>query len=156
MYRHAGFTLVEILVVVIILGILAAIVVPQVTNASDEAVRSGFVTDLRSYTRAAYLFMTETGELLEDSASGDVPAGWESYINTDGWTEGPSIGGVWDVEQNDAGGVTSALGVHFNGNGPTQDDAYMRTIDRMVDDADLAGGHFRKLVPTRYYTVLRP
>lgn len=35
--RKSGFTLVEILIVVIILGILAAIVIPQFTNASTEA-----------------------------------------------------------------------------------------------------------------------
>lgn len=37
-----GFTLVEILIVVVILGILAAIVVPQFTNAANDA-RSGNV-----------------------------------------------------------------------------------------------------------------
>jgi general secretion pathway protein G len=35
--KKSGFTLVEILIVVIILGILAAIVIPQFTNASTEA-----------------------------------------------------------------------------------------------------------------------
>ena len=38
-----GFTLVEILIVVVILGILAAIVVPQFTNAANEA-RSGNIS----------------------------------------------------------------------------------------------------------------
>jgi prepilin-type N-terminal cleavage/methylation domain-containing protein len=34
---RSGFTLVEILIVVIILGILAALVIPQFTNASQNA-----------------------------------------------------------------------------------------------------------------------
>lgn len=42
-----GFTLVEILIVVVILGILAAIVVPQFTNAANEA-RGGNVDTQQS------------------------------------------------------------------------------------------------------------
>ena len=37
MRAKSGFTLVEILIVVVILGILAAVVIPQFTNASTEA-----------------------------------------------------------------------------------------------------------------------
>lgn len=43
-----GFTLVEILIVVIILGILAAIVIPQFTQASEEARHSALVSDLQT------------------------------------------------------------------------------------------------------------
>jgi type II secretion system protein G len=43
-----GFTLVEILVVVVILGILAAIVIPQFTQASTEAKFSSLCTDLHT------------------------------------------------------------------------------------------------------------
>ena len=44
--RKTGFTLVEILIVVIILGILAAIVIPQFTNASQDAIESALLSQL--------------------------------------------------------------------------------------------------------------
>ena len=47
MLRKGGFTLVEILVVVVLLGILAAIIVPQFTNAGEESRTSALLTDLR-------------------------------------------------------------------------------------------------------------
>lgn len=46
--KNKGFTLVEILIVVIILGILAAIVIPQFTNASEDARKSALASDLQS------------------------------------------------------------------------------------------------------------
>ena len=50
-YRNAkksGFTLVEILIVVVILGILAAIVIPQFTNASQAAKASQLTAQLQT------------------------------------------------------------------------------------------------------------
>lgn len=47
MLRKDGFTLVEILVVVVLLGILGAIVVPHFTGAGNESRTSALQTDLR-------------------------------------------------------------------------------------------------------------
>ena len=47
MNKH-GFTLVEILIVVVILGILAAIVIPQFSNASQEASINRVRADLQT------------------------------------------------------------------------------------------------------------
>ena len=48
MQAKRGFTLVEILIVVVILGSLAAIVIPQFTQASTEAKVSSTVSSLQS------------------------------------------------------------------------------------------------------------
>jgi len=46
--KNAGFTLVEILIVVVILGILAAIVIPQFTQASTEARENSLKANLQT------------------------------------------------------------------------------------------------------------
>ena len=56
MKAKKGFTLVEILIVVIILGILAAIVVPQFSNASDEAKLNSMKSNLQAVRAQIQLY----------------------------------------------------------------------------------------------------
>jgi len=56
MKKNRGFTLVEILIVVIILGILAAIVIPQFTNASNDARNSSVQSTLQTIRSQMELF----------------------------------------------------------------------------------------------------
>ncbi|MEM8782241.1 MAG: type II secretion system protein [Planctomycetota bacterium] len=148
-----GFTLVEILIVVVILGILAAIVLPAIADVTTGSKQTAFVTDLSQYHKAAQVYMSERGEYLEDSSSGSLPEGFDAYVKEAKWTAGTPLGGAWDVEF-DEHGVTSALGVHFNGTGDTRDEAFMQEIDAMLDDGDLATGGFRMLADGRYYIIL--
>ena len=54
-----GFTLVEILIVVIILGILAAIVIPQFTEASNDARESALASDLQTVRSQLELYKVQ-------------------------------------------------------------------------------------------------
>lgn len=148
--RHRGFTLVEILIVIIILGILASIVVTRVGAATEDTRRTSFASALHTFLRLESAYRADTGTYLEDASSGVCPAGFDQYIHREDWEGLTPIGGVWDSQLNESG-VTSALGVHFNGQGVTRDDAYMTQIDALIDDGDLSTGGFRKLESDRYY-----
>ena len=64
MKAKSGFTLVEILIVVVILGILAAIVIPQFTEASTEAKLSSLCTDLQTVRSQIELYKVQHNDKL--------------------------------------------------------------------------------------------
>jgi prepilin-type N-terminal cleavage/methylation domain-containing protein len=81
--RHAkrAFTLIEILIVVVILGILAAIVIPQFTSASEEAEISAAKSTLSTIRSQFELFKFKENQ---------VPAAF-----ADMWTGGPITGDTY-------------------------------------------------------------
>ncbi|MCR9244079.1 MAG: type II secretion system protein GspG [bacterium] len=69
---QAGFTLVEIMVVIVILGLLATMVATNVIGASDEARSKTAQTSARTIHEAIKLYYSENGKLpesLEDLVS---------------------------------------------------------------------------------------
>jgi general secretion pathway protein G len=67
--KRSGFTLVEILIVVVILGILAAIVIPQFTEASTEAKLSALCTDLQTLRSQIELYKIQHNDIPPSAAS---------------------------------------------------------------------------------------
>lgn len=79
--RATGFTLVEILIVVVILGILAAIVVPQFTNASQQAIKGALASQLQTINSQVELYRVQNSGNLPhldplDPVGGANEAGW--------------------------------------------------------------------------------
>ena len=76
--NRKGFTLVEILIVVIILGILAAVVIPQFTEASNDARASALASDLQMVRAQCELYKVQHLERypnLDDAGVIDAAVG---------------------------------------------------------------------------------
>ena len=80
--NRRGFTLIEILIVVVILGILAAIVIPQFTNASQEAAASAVKSQLQTIRSQIELFRVRNSGNPPASFNDllDPPAGEDPYL----------------------------------------------------------------------------
>ena len=85
--RPRGFTLIEVLVVVAILAILAAIVVPRVMDRPDEARRVAAKADIAAIVQALKLYRLDNGSypqtdqgllaLVQKPTSNPVPPNWK-------------------------------------------------------------------------------
>jgi general secretion pathway protein G len=85
--RHAGFTLIEIMVVIVILGVLAALVVPRVLERPDEARAVAAKSDIAAIMAALKLYRLDnqrypTGEqgldaLVRKPEAPPVPPNWK-------------------------------------------------------------------------------
>jgi type II secretion system protein G len=81
-----AFTLVELLIVIIIIAVLAAIAIPKFANSSLRSKESALKADLKLYRNAVELFKNDTGvypAALADLAAAAAPAnGKDSAGNT--------------------------------------------------------------------------
>lgn len=143
-----GFTLVEIMIVVIIIGLLAALAIPTIHNSQKNAKSATFINDVRTYAAAAEVFSLETGDFPEDVGPGVMPAGLAEYIPTTKWTAETPIGGRWDFVKNDKGIISG-----FGASSHPATNAQLMHIEQKWDDGSLVTGKLRSLDGGYYYVI---
>lgn len=76
MFKKQGFTLVEVILVIIIVGILAAIVIPRITYTSNEAKKSACDANVAALNAQIELYHVR-------DASGNWPADLDALVTAD-------------------------------------------------------------------------
>ncbi|WP_339649813.1 type II secretion system major pseudopilin GspG [Halopseudomonas pelagia] len=88
--RQRGFTLIEIMVVLVIMGIMAALVVPNLMDRPDQARATAASNDVGAIMQALKLYRLDNGSyptaqqglqaLVEKPTVGKEPSNWRNYL----------------------------------------------------------------------------
>jgi type II secretory pathway pseudopilin PulG len=141
---------VEIMVVVVIIGLLAALAVPTFLRLKHSAENSRFLNDLRIFVQAFETYATQNGGWPANVGPGAIPPGMAGDFRSSDWTAKTPVGGHWNWDHG-RNGITAAISI----SGVTADEAQMTEIDAKIDDGDLSTGLFIKASDRYMYIIER-
>ncbi len=147
-YSKRGFTLVEIMIVVAIIGLLASLAIPSMRNAGNETRSARFAREIKSAGHAFVQYAFDHSEYPGDKTPSQMAEGMAEYLNGFPWSEDTVIGGQWDWDY-------KVFGIHagVSVKSPKWGDEQMQKIDTKIDDGNLGSGQFRKR-PGGYIYIL--
>jgi type II secretory pathway pseudopilin PulG len=134
---------VEILVVVIVIAILAAVIVPNMVKAGDTARVAATAEDLRTISDAVERYRNSSGRWPRDVNRAAMPPELESIFGrANPFDKSAAVGGVFDYE-----GPTASRGPRLSIRpgpaNPVGPESMLRELDEFMDDGNLATGRIR-------------
>lgn len=136
---QSAFTLVEIMIVVVIIGLLAAMAIPALKRVQQTARNNRFINDLRIFAQSFEQYALENGTWPPNVGNSVVPANMTTALQISVWTTVNSLGGRWNWDRG-LNGLAAAVST----TGVTASDEQMTDIDRKIDDGDINTGLFQK------------
>jgi len=131
-----GFTLVEIMIVVVIIGILASMAGLAFQKVRERSIATRVGNDLRVFADAFQQYALENGTYPPDSLHGVFPPEMLGYIKQSKFTGPTPAGGLYDWDAGSVNGIVAAVSIM----NPSAGEDILLRIDEIIDDGSLSTG----------------